>query len=118
MARGGGPNTGEVEAAARSSAKVAALQDGQRPSAGRAPPQWGQLKSARSLAKPRRYWPGAGRPERTSPLAGRQWMYEGGGGAGCALDQATSRTRTDVPTWIWSPGARKASSTAWPLTYT
>lgn len=31
---------------------------------------------------------------------------------------ATSSTKIDEPIWIWSPGARMASSTAAPFTYT
>src|SRR5438045_2891703 len=51
----GGPGDGElgtgwVEASAASSAKVEALQDGQRPPAGTSAPQWGQLTGARLLA--------------------------------------------------------------------
>src|SRR5205823_5592462 len=49
-------------------------------------------------------------------LPGRE--AQGGGGAAGRSPQATSNTSTDVPTWIWSPGARVASSTARPFTNT
>ena len=104
-----------MDAEARSSANVGALQDGQCPPSGTAPPQCGQLTGytpGRDTVGPRKLQEINGEP--TPPPEGRQYCH----GPTAESVQATSRTRTDVPTWIWSPGARNASLTARPLTKT
>src|SRR5205809_5689712 len=94
---------------------VSTLQAGHDPPGGTSPPQCGQLTGARSMqAPPTSGKTGVRSARRLRQPAGAVNRGDRKAAAAARSPQTTSNTSTDVPTWIWSPGARVASSTARP----